>query len=334
MDILISVIIPDHNRKDYVKDAVNSVLNQTFDMRQVEILVIKNYKDEEIDGFLEGNRVRSIFTEKKSLGEKLALGIEQSKGTFLAFLDDDDEFEDGKLVAVRDAFSDGSVAFYHNSINFVTEDGNIIGEGLSQNIPVTLIRNSLNFKSYFRLVKKYKLDWYMSSIAARKSILLPHIQFIRSIDTSLDKTILFLCASSGDDLFFDSNTLTRYRVHRSKMNMITELEDYIRVREEFYLKSKVTVELLGSYLHKGPMSVMLRLEKFHSHLLTYFFSDADSEKVSSGRLIAGIFENVYYGVGVTVKWCIACLVRKIYKKGIRKRLYNSTMKEFRRFGLN
>ena len=42
---LVSVIIPYFNKKNYIKDAVNSVLNQTF--KNLEIIII--YDDENLN---------------------------------------------------------------------------------------------------------------------------------------------------------------------------------------------------------------------------------------------------------------------------------------------
>ena len=47
--INISVIIVAYNRKMYVKQAVESALNQTYDKNKYEIIVVKNFNDEDID---------------------------------------------------------------------------------------------------------------------------------------------------------------------------------------------------------------------------------------------------------------------------------------------
>ena len=47
----ISVIITAYNRKEYLLDAINSVINQTLDKKYYEIIVIKNYNDSKIDDF-------------------------------------------------------------------------------------------------------------------------------------------------------------------------------------------------------------------------------------------------------------------------------------------
>ncbi|MGC9126572.1 MAG: glycosyltransferase, partial [Thermoplasmata archaeon] len=67
----ISVIITAHNRKEFLKEAIQSALNQTLERSNYEILVIKNFKDEEIDRIIEQNGIRNIFTRDESTMGKI-----------------------------------------------------------------------------------------------------------------------------------------------------------------------------------------------------------------------------------------------------------------------
>lgn len=91
---LVSVIIPTHNRKDYVAKAINSVLAQTY--KNVEIIIIDDgSSDGTYDFILEGyKKYPSIIILKndKNLGfvKTLKRGIDIAKGKYIARLDDDD----------------------------------------------------------------------------------------------------------------------------------------------------------------------------------------------------------------------------------------------------
>ena len=92
---LISVIIPTKNRNDLLNKAVLSVLMQTYE--NWELLIINDY----------GNKIKldygdsriKIINNKYIKGGNGArnTGIALSKGDFIAFLDDDDEWEKEKL---------------------------------------------------------------------------------------------------------------------------------------------------------------------------------------------------------------------------------------------
>ena len=105
MGCLVSVIIPTYKRKlDYVSNALQSVLNQTYD--NIEIIVVDDspndfpYRDE-IKNYIEKlNDDRVIYIRnEKNLGGSLSrnVGINASRGEYITFLDDDDEYMPGKV---------------------------------------------------------------------------------------------------------------------------------------------------------------------------------------------------------------------------------------------
>lgn len=101
----ISVIIVAYNRKMYVKQAVESVLNQTYDKNKYEIIVVKNFHDEDIDKFLIANKVNNIFSLNEEYGKKLSTGISNSNGDIICFLEDDDLFDKYRLERVNQIFN-------------------------------------------------------------------------------------------------------------------------------------------------------------------------------------------------------------------------------------
>jgi glycosyltransferase involved in cell wall biosynthesis len=99
MDPKVSVIIPTKNRAYYLSSAIQSVLDQTFG--DFEIIVVDGASTdntgEVIDKF-DDERIRYI-REKKDKGASASrnIGIKNSRGRFIAFLDDDDRWMPSKL---------------------------------------------------------------------------------------------------------------------------------------------------------------------------------------------------------------------------------------------
>ena len=98
---LVSVIIPYFNKKQYIKDAVNSVLNQTF--KNFEVIIV--YDDKNLidynyltDEFKNIKNIK-IFKNEKNIGAGLSrnFGIKKAKGEIIAFLDSDDLWLPTKL---------------------------------------------------------------------------------------------------------------------------------------------------------------------------------------------------------------------------------------------
>lgn len=98
---LVSAIITTHNRRELFIKALNSVINQTY--KNIEIIVVDDGSEDGTKEYVESNKLINIrylyIPKKKSKGGNYArnLGIKESKGSYIAFLDDDDEWNNEKI---------------------------------------------------------------------------------------------------------------------------------------------------------------------------------------------------------------------------------------------
>ncbi len=96
MNDLISIIIPVYNTSKYLKQCLNSVINQSYNNLQI-ILV----NDQSTDNSLEicydysnkDERIEVITKENEGLGLTRNAGLRLAKGKYVTFLDSDDWFE-------------------------------------------------------------------------------------------------------------------------------------------------------------------------------------------------------------------------------------------------
>jgi hypothetical protein len=104
---LASVIIPVFNLREFVPEAIESVLAQTLSRDDVDIVVVDDGStdgsDEVARTFLP--RIRFVAQENRGLSAARNAGIRASRAPFLAFLDADDRFLPEKLAASLDAFA-------------------------------------------------------------------------------------------------------------------------------------------------------------------------------------------------------------------------------------
>ena len=95
----VSVIIPTYNRAAFLRLAIASVLNQTF--QNFEIIVIDDASQDhtrEVVNSLSDTRIRYIRHEgNRGVAVSRNTGVVNAKGSYIAFLDDDDEWFPEKL---------------------------------------------------------------------------------------------------------------------------------------------------------------------------------------------------------------------------------------------
>ena len=129
---LVSVIIPYYKKRNFVRETIDSVINQTYD--NLEILII--YDDTNLNDleFLQeisklDNRIK-IINNKKRLGAGLSrnIGIEQSNGRYVAFIDADDTWLPDKLKDQISFMKKKNYQISHTSYFIIDEKKRVVGQ--------------------------------------------------------------------------------------------------------------------------------------------------------------------------------------------------------------
>lgn len=99
MSPFFSIVIPLYNKEKYILDALQSVLNQTFE--NYEVIVVEDAstdKSQEVISTLKSEKVTVIKHDtNKGLSASRNTGIKNAKSNYIAFLDADDFWKDNYL---------------------------------------------------------------------------------------------------------------------------------------------------------------------------------------------------------------------------------------------
>lgn len=105
---MISIIMPAYNTEAYISESIDSVLGQTYSDWELLIIndgstdgtgmICKEYSDRD-------SRIRYFETENRGQGAARNLGIEESKGEYIIFLDSDDTIKPELIETVFGAIS-------------------------------------------------------------------------------------------------------------------------------------------------------------------------------------------------------------------------------------
>ena len=129
---LVSVIIPYFKKRNFIKETLKSVINQSYNY--LEILII--YDDTNLNDleFLQeiskiDKRIK-VINNNKRLGAGISrnIGIEHSNGKYIGFLDADDTWEPDKLKNQISFMRKNNYQISHTSYYIIDEKKKIIGQ--------------------------------------------------------------------------------------------------------------------------------------------------------------------------------------------------------------
>ena len=150
---LVSVIVPTHNRPEWLCAALRSILAQT--MQDFEIIVV-NDAGLDVSPWVstldESGRIRLLrHPSNRGLAAARNTGLRAARGKYIAYLDDDDLFYPNHLAVLVEAaetsgkavvFSDGCQALYSNRDGQVVVERSVVYSGIFE-LQDLLVSNQL-----------------------------------------------------------------------------------------------------------------------------------------------------------------------------------------------
>lgn len=129
-NILVSVVIPTHNREILLKRAINSVINQSY--TNLEIIIVSDGSTDNTKSTVENymnfdSRVKFIdYYPAKGGNVARNIGIKNTTGEYTAFLDDDDEWDKDKIKKQLELINnDKAIGLVYTWANIIFEKENV-----------------------------------------------------------------------------------------------------------------------------------------------------------------------------------------------------------------
>lgn len=126
---LVSVIIPNYNYGHYLREAIDSVLAQSYP--EIEAVVVDDGSIDNSREIIEtyGDGIKTIFQQNQGVSAARNNGFEQSSGEFIAFLDADDIWFPAKIEKQIELFAaDEGVGLVHTGVVDVDSHGDRLHE--------------------------------------------------------------------------------------------------------------------------------------------------------------------------------------------------------------
>ena len=238
---LVSVIIPYYKKKKYIINSIKSVLNQTYE--NLEIIIIYDDENQNDLDFIQEikKKDKRIFIIKNlktmGAGDSRNIGINNSKGQYIAFLDADDTWQNDKLNKQINFMKSNDYKITHTSYYIVDESQRIIGKRIARN--------------FFRLNDLLKsCDIGTSTVILKKDLINDNVKFA-SLKTKEDYVLWLKLLEKNAKIYGLDEILTFWTKSRSSLSSSTfqKLIDGFRVYYKYmnfnYFKSVYCLIRLG-----------------------------------------------------------------------------------------
>lgn len=249
---LVSIIIPVYKGDPFLREAIDSCLNQTYS--NIEIIVVNdgspdNGKTEAIAKSY-GDKIRYFHKDNGGVATALNFGIAQMKGEWFSWLSHDDLYEPDKIQKQIEAVSllKDKTCVVRCSTSSINENGNAI------------FRPQRHVKGYFSSAEMMKLHslkevgLYGCTLLIHKNILSQCGSFDSSLRVLQDEDYWTRIMFYGFPFLSISDTLVKIRVHGKQATNLLE--------DRFAPERLILTEKVVDYFNQNPTETQKLIEIF------------------------------------------------------------------------
>ena len=235
---LVSIIVPYYKKEFFIEETIKSILIQSY--QNFEILIIDDEINLAASKVLEkisslDSRIKIITNEKNlGAGESRNVGINFSKGDYIAFCDSDDLWKEQKLEVQLSFMKKNELNFSFTSYEVIDENKNFIKT-----------RNADDIVDFIKL--RNSCDIGLSTVLMKRNIFDNREYRFAGIKTKEDYVLWLTLAKNNIKLRGLKNILTSWRKNKNSLSssIYQKLKDgykvyrvylgYSTLRSLFYL---------------------------------------------------------------------------------------------------
>ena len=221
---LVSVVIPTYNRQAYLKEAIFSVIQQTY--KNIEIIVSDDFSSENpqalIDSFNDPRLQLRRNETNLGVGLNTTYAFDSSKGKYVASLNDDDRWQKNfleQLIPHLEANPEVVLVFCDYYV--INGDGEIDQKKTREHTQREKRDNLAGgiYKPFHKLGLIDKAVFSASAAVIRKN----SVQWNKLYEAGVfwDYYMTYLVCRSGQGAYYHPEKLAFYRVHEQSENVIS-----------------------------------------------------------------------------------------------------------------
>lgn len=215
---MLSVIIPVYNREKYIKDCLESVLNQKNPGCNYEVIVVDDGSSDNTPKVLSEFKGKVVYKRIDNSGKPAVprnIGLRIAKGELVAFQDSDDIWLENKLEEQLKDFNKKYILSYANA-KVVDDNGNLLGKNIINN------QQAYSGDVFGRLLKENFVSTL--TVIANKKVIMDLGGFDES-KNYLEDYDMWLRMSLKGKFIYTPKVLAEYRMHQNNISSGSEKAD-------------------------------------------------------------------------------------------------------------
>jgi glycosyltransferase involved in cell wall biosynthesis len=242
---LVSILINNYNYGRFLKTAIESALNQTY--QPTEVIVVDDGSTDQSREIISsyGDRIKPILKENGGQASAFNAGFAASQGEIVCFLDSDDLFKSKKVTAVvHDFQQDPTIGWHFHSLELFGSHSDASRQELD--LATSNVSGLYDLRSYLQKGKlrgslSFELSTATSGMCFRRSLLEQILPVAEEIRITSDDYIKYaaLGISCG---FISFHSLAQQRIHGNNAytsnSTILELRAKTQILTAHSLKDK------------------------------------------------------------------------------------------------
>lgn len=286
----VSVIVPCYNQAQFLNEALQSVLAQTY--INWECIIVNDGSPDDTEEtakkwVAKDNRFIYLYKENGGLSSARNAGLEVAKGDYIQFLDSDDYIVKTKLELSLEGLQDETNTIVISNFNMFSENINDL-----QNPFCNLKTENFNFKSLL-FGWDYEFSIPIHCGFFRKKIF-DDFRFPEDLKAKEDWIFWLVSFLAEPNVIFIDKSLAYYRIHNASMTKDLKLMEASSLMVISHLRKIVPQKYLIDYL-------CFALEKKQSQITNLKLSLANIqnsrgflvlEKIKKNRLVSFLFNKL------------------------------------------
>ena len=263
---LVSIVIPVYNGANYVAEAIESALKQTY--KNIEVIVVNDGSTDDTEKIVKkyGDKIRYFYKENGGVASALNLGIKNMKGEYFSWLSHDDVYYPNKIERQIEELKklENKDTIIYSNIEYIDKKGKSLTQTEFEYIENPKLLNFYIFPIMFGKILN-------STFLIPKECIIESNYFYENLKYTYNYD-LYCKISKKSNIIFISNILVKVRDYKDK--------DYKKLRDlhSYEIKS-LYKNILENITDKELNEIGLSKYGLYAYLYRIFISYKKNSKI-------------------------------------------------------